>query len=257
MSYGDELDFALRLADVADEVSMRHFRRVQARTKDDGTLVTEGDEEVEQAIRDAIHARYPDHAILGEEQGSTNGGPGGPGAPRWIVDPIDGTNNYAWGIPVWATLIALEVSGELVLGVVSAPALGERYDAARGAGARRNGDPIHVSGVDDVREARVGHTSIQAYAAYGHAEGFDRLVAASRTTRGFGDFWGHMLVAAGSLDVMVEPVVNVWDLAALKPIVEEAGGRFTDLSGQPRVDGGNALTTNGLLHQAALRLLTG
>lgn len=252
----EEVAFANHLADLADQIAMDHFRRDPGvRTKRDGTLVTEADEAVERAIRAELRSTYPRHAILGEEEGATNGGPGGKGGYRWILDPIDGTNNYAWGIPVWATLIALEQDGEIVAGVASAPALGERYDAARGDGARRNGEPIRVSGVDELAQARVGYGTFRSFEAFGWGAGFARLLQESRSSRGFGDFWGHMLVAAGSLDVMTEPIVNVWDLAALIVIVEEAGGRLTDLEGVRRIDGGCCMTTNGLLHERALEVL--
>lgn len=252
MSWEAELAFAHELADAADEITLRHFRHVRARRKDDGTLLTEADERTEQTLRAAIAARYPRDAILGEEQGATGTAP-----RRWIIDPIDGTSNYAWGIPVWATLIALEVEGEITVGVVSAPALDERYDAARGAGARRNGEAIHVSDVDALSEARVGftYTTLGEFADGKAWEPFLELVTAARHNRGFGDFWGHCLVAAGALDIMVEPAAHPWDFAPLVVITEEAGGRFTDLAGHRRIDGGSGLTTNGRLHEAALAKL--
>jgi histidinol-phosphatase len=247
--WSSDLALAMHLADVADPISMRHFRRgPAARTKADGTIVTEADEAVERALRRELASARPDDDVLGEEQG------GGRAAThrRWILDPIDGTNNYSWGIPIWGTLIALEEDGALVVGVVSAPALGERYDAARDAGARRNGEPMHVSGVSELKDARVSYGSVESFALHGHMDGFRRLISSARASRGLGDFWGHMLVAAGHIEVMVEPRVNVWDLAPLLVIVEEAGGRLTDIAGSRRVDGGSVLTTNGLLHPAAL-----
>ncbi len=202
---------------------------------------------MERALRSEIAAAYPDDAVLGEESGSTGTAP-----RRWILDPIDGTINYDSGVPIWATLIALEVDGEVVAGVASAPALGERYEAARGDGARRNGEPIHVSETDDLAEARIVYTSWRSFAGAGHWEAFERLGRSARWVRGFSDFWGHALVASGRADVMVEPVVNVWDLAPLIVLVEEAGGRLTDLDGTRRIDGGSVLTTNGRLHDQAL-----
>jgi histidinol-phosphatase len=244
-----DLEFALHLADVADPIALAGFRRAAVRTKADGTFVTEADEAVERALRAEIAAAYPDDAILGEEEGFS---PARAGSRRWILDPIDGTHNYVWGIPVWGALIALEADGEIVAGVVSAPALGERYDAARGAGARRNRERIRVSEVASLGEARVGHSSINSFARHGYGDGFASLIDAAHTSRGLGDFWGHMLVASGSLDVMVEPVVNVWDVAALLVIVEEAGGRATGLRGEPLIDAGTILTTNGHLHDEAV-----
>ncbi len=251
MTWDEELHFANHLADVADEISLRHFRTASVRTKADGSLVTEADEGVERSVRAEVAAAYPDDRILGEEEGGDAAGSG----RRWIIDPIDATSNYAWGIPVWATLIGLEVDGEVVAGVVSAPAMGERYEAARGTGARRNGDRIAVSGVGDLSESRLAYT-FTAF-GFGRDEEFRRLLAGVGTHRGYGDYWGHMLVASGALDVMVDVVVQVWDLAPIMVIVEEAGGRLTDLDGGRRIDGGSALTSNGLVHDAALDVFRG
>jgi histidinol-phosphatase len=245
----EALRFAHHLADVADAITLAGFRTARTRIKPDGTIVTEADEAAERAMRSEISAAYPDDGVLGEEGGTQEGT-----GRRWILDPIDGTLNYSFGVPVWATLIALEADGELVAGVVSAPALHERYGAARGLGARRNDEPIRVSTIEDLTEARLAYAEFRTYEACGHGEGFHELLNAVRFSRGFGDFWGHMLVAAGAMDVMVEPIVNVWDLAPLLVVVEEAGGRFTDLGGRRRIDGGSALTTNGALHDTVLSL---
>jgi histidinol-phosphatase len=243
-----ERTFALHLADLADAISLPAFRAgLTHRMKADGSLVTESDEHVERVLRAEITGAFPADAVLGEEHGATDDRP-----RRWVIDPIDATSNYAWGIPVWATLIALESEGEPVLGVVSAPALGERYDAVRGGGSRRNGDPIHVTDVADIAQARVGFTTT-VFGMMG--ERFLALTRQIRETRGLGDFWGHMMVAAGAIDAMLEPIAAVWDLAALLPIVEEAGGRFTDLDGNRRADGGNALSSNGKLHDELLARL--
>jgi histidinol-phosphatase len=248
MSWDAELRFAHHLADIADGITMRGFTdRIGFRTKKDGTPVTDADEGAERALRDEIAKTFPDHAVIGEEEGSAGAGPA-----RWILDPIDGTKNFAAGIPIWATLIALEVDGEIVCGVVSAPALRERYAAARGAGAECNGERIAVSGTADLSDARVAYTSFLSFDRYGRGEAWRRIAGGGQWARGFGDFWGHMLVASGRADVMAEPAVNVWDLAPLLVIAEEAGGRFTDLDGNRRADGGSALTTNGLLHDAVL-----
>jgi histidinol-phosphatase len=249
----DELRFARHLADVADAITLPAFRsELGVRIKDDGTPVTDADEAAERAIRDEIAEHYPDHVVLGEEEGST-----GSGAARWIIDPIDGTKGYASGVPIWATLIALEVDGEVVCGVASAPALGERYAAASGRGATCNGVPIHVSEMSSIDGCRLTYTSYRSFQGTRYAAGFDRLVESSAWARGWGDFWGHMLVASGRADVMVEPQVSAWDLAALIAIVEEAGGSLTDLNGRRRIDGGSVLTTNGRLHAAALAVLEG
>ena len=246
-----ELAFAEHLADVADEISLHHFRRAETmvRTKADGTPVTEADEGIERVLREEIAAAYPEHAVLGEEEGSSGEGP-----TRWILDPIDGTKNFSWGIPVWATLIALEVDAEIVCGVVSAPALRDRWTAARAGGARRNGDLIRVSDVRSLSEARLGFTSATS-GDEGFRRGFAALLGAVAHDRGLGDFYGHVLVAGGSLDLMVEPHLRPWDIGPLIVLVEEAGGRLTDLSGKAGIYGDSCLTTNGLVHEEALRLV--
>ncbi|HVL82512.1 MAG TPA: inositol monophosphatase family protein [Actinomycetota bacterium] len=247
----DVLDFAQHLAEVADRLSMGYFRRdPAARRKFDGTIVTEADEAVERALRTEISAAFPTHAVLGEEEG----GPDTQDAPTWIVDPIDGTINFASGVPIWGTLIAHAVDGEVVAGVVSAPALGERYHAVRGGGAYRNGERIGVSAVDDLAEVYLSYGTWRHFEQFGWGGGFERAIRAVRTSRGLGDFWGHMLVASGAVDVMVEPVVAVWDLAPLIVIVEESGGRFTDLNGSRTIAGGSALSTNGRVHEEVLSL---
>ena len=250
-----ELGFAERLADMADAISTRHFRSrdMAVRSKADGTPVTIADETIERTLRDEIASAYPDHAVLGEEGGMSGEG----GRPRWIIDPIDGTKNFSWGIPNWATLIALEVEGDVVCGVVSAPALGERYAAARGAGARRNGEPLRVSGITDLSEARLGYTSADHFARPEFGDRFQELLRSVAHDRGLGDFYGHVLVASGSLDVMLEPDLAPWDMGPLVVIVEEAGGRLTDFAGKRHIYGRSCLTTNGLLHDEVLRIVGG
>ena len=249
----DALDFAHELADIADEISMRYFRStdMNVRSKTDGTPVTQADEGIERALREVIAATYPLHGVFGEEEGDVSGSVDS----RWIIDPIDGTKNFSWGIPVWGTLIALETSGRIVCGIVSAPALGERYAAERGQGATRNGMPITVSEVDDLAQARLGFGSVHSFDNTGDQDRFRRLVTMTKHDRGIGDFYGHMLVASGALDLMVEPQLSPWDLAPLLVIVEEAGGRLTDMAGIPHIYGGNVVTTNGRLHEAVLGVL--
>jgi len=212
--------------------------------------VTEADRGVEEMIRSALAELRPDDAVLGEEYGTS-----GDGDRRWVIDPIDGTKNFVRGVPAWATLIGLEVGGTVDVGVVSAPALGRRWWARRGSGAFANGDPIRVSGVSTIADAHVGYDDIPVMEEYGLAERFLELARRCWRSRGFGDFWTHVLVAEGALDIAVEPIVAPWDLGPLPVILEEAGGRFTDLSGNVRIDGGNALSTNGLLHDLALEAL--
>ena len=185
----------------------------------------------------------------GEEEGAAPAG----AAARWIVDPIDGTKSYVRGIPVYATLIALERDGAGVLGLVSAPALGRRWWAARGEGAFANGEPIRVSRIGRLEDALVSYTSMRVFRERGL--GLDAVAGRAWAARGFPDFWQHMLVAEGSVDAAFEAIVALWDVAAVQVIVEEAGGRFSDLSGAPTPDGGDCLTSNGLLHEEILALL--
>jgi histidinol-phosphatase len=219
-------------------------------SKPDLTPVTEADRGAEKMIRERLARDRPDDAVVGEEYGETGSGP-----RRWILDPIDGTISYGRGVPIWATLIALEVDGVMQVGVASAPALRRRWWAARGEGAFANGEPIRVSEVAAVEDALLCYTSGRSFDEYGLGDQFRALAKRCWAARGFSDFWGHMLVAEGSADISAEPVMNLWDNAPLQVIVEEAGGRFTDLDGVARSDGGNALSTNGRLHDAALAAL--
>jgi len=220
-------------------------------TKPDLTPVTEADRAAEDALRERLAVARPADAVQGEERGVT-----GDGARRWVIDPIDGTKNYARGIPVWATLVALEVDGAPVVGVVSAPALITRWWAARGRGAFRNGTPVRVSAVQRVEDAHLAYDSVPDFEAEGNADGFLALARRCWRSRGFGDFWSHVLVADGSIDIAVEVGgLNVWDLAAPMVIVQEAGGTFTDLRGNARADGGDVLSTNGVLHAEVLVVL--
>lgn len=247
-----ELAFAQKLADVADQVTLASFKALDlvVDTKPDLTPVSEADRQVEELLRAQISTERPDHEILGEEFGVS-----GAGEWLWIIDPIDATMNYVRGIPVFATLIALTRSGRTEVGVVTAPALGRRWWAARGHGAFLNGDPIAVSGVARLEDAQLSVNSLLDFADHGFWEGGLALSERCWRTRGFGDFWSHMLVAEGAVDIAAEPIVASWDLAALQVIVEEAGGRFTDFSGESTFEGGNVLTSNGFLHEEALDLL--
>lgn len=236
---------------------MGHFKKdPSVQKKKDGTWVSEADWAVEAQIRLRIARTFPDHNILGEEEGlsAAGGGPPVPGAPTWIVDPIDGTNNYIAGIPVWATLVALRFEERNVVGAVCAPALDEIYDGALGAGARMNGEEIRVDPVTDLAEATVVAPGVKEFSEAGLAGFYAKLMHRSWRSRGFADFWGHMLVARGAAHVMVEPVLSVWDIAALEPIVSEAGGRMTTVDGAIWTDQGSCLTTNGALHDDVLAL---
>jgi histidinol-phosphatase len=250
--YADELRFAHDLADEAAEVGLRFFRGdFEVQRKADMTPVTEADLAIERLVRERIAARYPDDAVLGEE-----GGLQGEGSRVWVIDPIDGTKNFAARIQVWGTLIALMDSGRPVVGVIGAPALGERYGAAAGEGVTLNGEPIHVSHVDDLTEAFVCSSGSKDWITGTLADPYREIAGRAARTRAFGDFWGHMLVARGSADVMLEPALRTWDWAALQPIVEEAGGRITALDGGPLVDHGSAMTSNGALHDGLVAVFS-
>ena len=239
---------------MADLMTLARFRDrdLVVSTKPDLTPVTEADRTVEKAIRAGIARARPDHGILGEEFDEVRG----EGGWRWILDPIDGTKNYVRGIPVWATCIALQHHDGGVVGVVSAPALGRRWWAARGHGAFADGQPIRVSAVADLADAQLSYDSVKSFEGYGLGEQFLGLARRCWRTRGLGDFWSHVLVAEGAVDVAAEPEVSLWDVAAVQVIVEEAGGRFTDLGGVARPDGGSAVSTNGLLHDEVLTALS-
>jgi histidinol-phosphatase len=254
-----DLALALRLCDLADGLTTAAFRRADlvVETKPDLTPVSEADRGVEQAVRAALADLEPGDAVLGEEFGST-----GEGLRRWIIDPIDGTKNFVRNIPVWATLLALEVDGRLMVGVVSAPALGRRWWAGRGLGAWADvpggpGVAIGVSQVSAIGDAQLSYASAEGWAKRDRVDEVIELSRRCWRTRGFGDFWSHMLVAEGACDIGLDPEVSLWDLAALQVIVEEAGGRFTDLGGVARPDGGSAVSSNGLLHDETLALLGG
>jgi len=248
----DLLTICHDLADAADALTLPAFRqRLEVRTKADGTWVTRVDETVERTLRSMILERFPDHAVLGEEDGRQ----GPPDAPTWILDPIDGTTNFVTGNPIFATLIAVQVDGQELAGVVSAPALSTRWDGLAGGPAHQNGRRIHVSEVTTMSQAEVAFGGLDHFLVRGLGDGIMRLVDATRRQRGYGDFWNHCLVAAGSTEIAAEADVSLWDLAAVKVIVEAAGGRFTDLRGQRTADGGSALSSNGSLHDEALALL--
>ncbi|HEX7154569.1 MAG TPA: histidinol-phosphatase [Thermoanaerobaculia bacterium] len=247
-----DLQFALELADAADALTMQWYRRsdLAVRTKSDRSPVSEADEATERALRTLIAERRPDDGILGEEFGTT-----GSTARRWILDPIDGTKNYIRGIPVWATLIALEVDGRGTVGVISAPALERRWWAARGEGAFCNGDRIRASRIATIEESHLSYDSLTDFDKHGSTEAFLTLVRRCQRTRALGDFWSHMLVAEGAIEIAIEPEgLGHWDAAPLQIIVEEAGGRFSALDGEARPDRGSAVTTNGLVHDAVLEL---
>lgn len=257
------LAFALACCDEADVTALAHFRRdLIIETKPDRSFVTEADQAIERRIRERIAAAFPDHGIVGEEYGTE----AGQGSVRWYVDPIDGTHNFMRGVPLFGTLLAVEADDELQVGVLSAPALGSRWFARRGGGAWAvspigpdAGRPrrLGVSQVSNVADAHLLYGSAQEITDSGAAPGFPRLIGDVWRDRGFGDFWGYALVAEGAAEAMVEIGPKSWDLAAPLVIVEEAGGRLTDLDGQRTIHSGTVLATNGLLHDEMLGRLRG
>ncbi|MER7504013.1 histidinol-phosphatase [Nonomuraea pusilla] len=255
--YTDDLRLAHVMADAADDLTMRRFRAVDLKieTKPDLTPVSDADRAVEEAIRDTLSRERPGDAVVGEEYGNT-----GRGDRSWIVDPIDGTKNYVRGVPVWATLIALMERGEVVVGLVSAPALGRRWWAASGGGAwtGRNLDDasrMRVSSVSRLEDASFSYSSFGGWEEAGRLGNFLDLGRACWRTRAYGDFWSHMMVAEGSVDLSAEPELSAWDMAALTVIVEEAGGTWTDVSGVRGLEGGSLVCTNGVLHAEVLKRL--
>jgi histidinol-phosphatase len=248
-----ELAFAHEIADRAAEIGMGFFRgEFEVRKKADLTPVTEADLEIEAMVRDRVADRFPNDAVHGEEGGLR----GSKTAARtWIVDPIDGTRNFAAGVQIWATLLALAVQNELVLGLVCAPGLGERYDAIRGKGARLNGRAIHVSDVAEVADSQIAFGGIDHWLGGSRERAFLKLLSDADRNRGVGDFWGHVLVARGAVDIMIEPQLRLWDYAAPSVIVQEAGGRVTQVDGSPLADGGSVLSTNGAIHEEVVTRL--
>jgi histidinol-phosphatase len=245
-----DLDFALGLADVADSLSAPRFRArdLAVNVKPDLSPVTDADRAVERALRERIEADRRGEAVFGEEEGGDAEAP-----TRWIVDPIDGTKNFSRGIPIWATLIALERDGEVALGVASAPALRRRWWAERGAGAFADGEAIHVSRIGRMEDAVFSFTRANVLAERG---GELDLVRRAWHARTFSDCWQHLLVAEGSVDAAIDPELNPWDIAALRVIVEEAGGRSTDFGGGRALNGGSLVSSNGLLHDEVLAALS-
>lgn len=258
MSLEDDLALAHELADAADVITLDRFGALDlvVESKPDLTPVSDADVAVEQALRSLLASRRPDDAVLGEEDGETGTGP-----RRWVVDPIDGTKNFVRGVPVWASLIALQEDGVVTVGVVSAPALGRRWWAARGLGAFAGGSlassrRLQVSAVASLSDASVAYSSLTGWEAQGRLPGLLQLSRDVWRTRAYGDFWSHVLVAEGAVDASFEPEVSLWDLAPLQVLVEEAGGRFTDLAGAARADGGSVVCSNGLLHDEVLAALS-
>jgi histidinol-phosphatase len=253
----DDLRLAHVLADDADSLTMARFKALDLHvtTKPDLSPVSESDQSVEEGMRRTLGRARPRDAVVGEEQGSS-----GWGARRWIIDPIDGTKNYVRGVPVWATLIALMVEDQVVVGLVSAPALSRRWWASRGDGAWTgkslfSASRCQVSDVTRVEDASFSFSGLGGWDEYGKLDDFLALIRRCWRTRAYGDFWSHVMVAEGCVDIAAEPELKLYDMAALAVVVEEAGGRFTGLDGTDGPHGANALSTNGALHDQVMAFL--
>lgn len=260
--YSDDLSLAHVLADAADSISTARFRSLdlQVKSKPDLTPVSDADTAVEKALRATLARSRPRDAVLGEEFGATEPA-AGPGTRQWVIDPIDGTKNFVRGVPIWATLIALMEADEPVVGLVSAPALGRRWWGAKGHGAyagrhQSAATPISVSGVGRLSDASFCYSDLMGWEQNGRLGAVLDLMRVAWRNRAYGDFYGYMLVAEGAVDIMVEPELSLWDVAALVPIVTEAGGAFTDLAGRPGPGGGSAVASNGKLHADLLERLS-
>jgi histidinol-phosphatase len=255
-NFAEELIFALTLADRADAISLSRYRALDLKitTKPDNTPVTDADRAVEETIRTAIAAKYPADEIVGEEFGDSRQ-PSDSLNRYWVIDPIDGTKNFLRGVPTWATLIALVVDGQVVVSVVSSPALYRRWYATRGNGAYLLENsapprPLNVSGVQTIADASIAYSDFQGWGNRRNA--FETLLDSAWRTRGVGDFWSHMLVAEGAVDAAIEPSLALWDMAALDLILTEAGGRFTSLDGVDGPFGPNAISSNSAIHTQVL-----
>ena len=255
-AFDDDLRLAHVLADSADAITMQRFKALDLKVEQNPDLipVSDADKVAEEAIRSALGRARPRDAMLGEEYGESAASATG---RRWIIDPIDGTKNYVRGVPVWATLIGLMEGDDVVAGVVSAPALGRRWWAAKGGGAftgrsLSSASRCQVSKVASIADASFAYSSVTSWEEYGRLDQFLDLSRACWRTRAYGDFWSHMLVAEGAVDIAAEPELSLWDMVALAVIVQEAGGMFTSTDGVPGPGGGSAATSNGLLHDELL-----
>jgi len=255
--YDDDLRLAHVIADSVDGLTMSRFKAqdLHVESKPDLTPVTDADRSAEELVRSQLRRTRPRDAVVGEEYAPTGHGP-----RQWVIDPIDGTKNFVRGVPVWATLIALVDDGEPILGVVSAPALHRRWWAAIGSGAwtgprLSSATRLHVSDVRRLKDASLSYSSLTGWEERGSLPAFLDLTRSVWRSRAYGDFWSYVLVAEGAVDVACEPELDLHDMAAISPIVTEAGGRFTSLDGVPGPFGGNAVASNGHLHDAALAAL--
>jgi histidinol phosphatase-like enzyme (inositol monophosphatase family) len=246
------LDFATKLATGAGEITISYFKgSFVAERKADNSFVTAADREAEKYLRTQIEKAFPQDAILGEEEGEKSGRSN----RRWILDPVDGTYSFVRGVPLYGVLIGLEINSEAVLGVVNLPALGEVICAARGLGCFWNDAPACVSATDSLSDALLLATDFSSCERYGFGRAAEILQRQVNARRTWGDVYGHVLVATGRADIMLDPIMNVWDCAPLLPIVEEAGGRFTDWQGKRTIHGGNAISTNAVLFESVMNTI--
>lgn len=248
------LDFATALASEAGRITLKYFGAPLApERKRDGSFVTVADREAERYMRATLEKDFPDDSILGEEEGSK----AGPSGRQWIIDPIDGTYSFVHGVPLYGVLLGLEVDGEMLIGVVNLPAVDEMVFAARGSGCFWNGEPARVSDTASLEDALLLATDFGACEEYGFGGAARSLERRVKSRRTWGDCYGHVLVATGRAEIMLDPVMNPWDCAPLLPIVEEAGGIFTDWSGTRTIRGGNAISTNRAVRDEVTRVLAG
>jgi histidinol-phosphatase len=246
------LDFGVEAARGAGEITLRYFRKTfETRLKGKDNFVTQADLEAEEFLRRRIEASFPEDSIIGEEGGES----AGTSRRRWIVDPIDGTYAFVHGVPFYGVLIGVEIDGEPSVGVINIPALGEVVYAAKGLGCFWNGERARVSATAKLEDALILSTDFGSCARYGFGAAADELQRGAAMRRTWGDCYGYVLVATGRADVMLDPVMNVWDCAALLPIVEEAGGTFSDWKGRRTIHAGNSVATNGLLFPEVMRII--
>jgi len=249
----DLLEFSVEIARTERDITLKYFRRQpETHKKADGSFVTIADREAEAFLRQAILKRFPDDGVVGEEEGERSGSSG----RRWIIDPIDGTFAYVHGVPLFGVLIGLEVEGDFSLGVINIPALEEMVYAAKGVGCFSNGTPARVSATANLEDALLLCTDFPACARYGFGAAANAFQQRAKTSRTWGDCYGYVLVATGRADVMLDPIMNLWDCAALLPIMEEAGGTFTDWRGERTAAAGNAVATNGVLFDEVMSVIS-
>ena len=246
-------DRAVEIALAAGEMTLEYFKRAfSIEQKIDGSFVTAADRAVERFLREEIAKDFPDDGILGEEEGET----GGKSGRRWIIDPIDGTYSFVHGVPFYGVLMALESEDRSLIGVINIPALGELVSASEGNGCRFNGAPTRVSDTAKLADALLLATDFGACAKYGFGRAIEDLATQVGQRRTWGDCYGYLLVATGRAEIMLDPIMNIWDCAALQPVMEEAGGTFTDWKGVKTISGGNAIATNGVLYDNVMKIVS-